>query len=39
MTPGGSIEAKGPQIFLRLDGAFDDLDGIRNTPSPRKGAR
>src|SRR5207247_5326192 len=22
----------GPQIFLRLDGAFDDLDGIRNTP-------
>src|SRR5207237_1283185 len=32
MTPGGSIEAKGPQIFLRLDGAFDDLYGIRNTP-------
>src|SRR5881296_1561197 len=37
MTPGGSIEAKGPQIFLRLDGAFDDLDGIRNTPIAAQG--
>jgi multidrug efflux pump subunit AcrB len=37
MTPGGSIEAKGPQIFVRLDGAFDDLDGIRNTPIAAQG--
>src|SRR6266566_3782738 len=37
MTPGGSIEAKGPQIFLRLEGAFDDLDGIRNTPVAAQG--
>src|SRR5881409_953902 len=37
MTPGGSIEAKGPQIFLRLEGAFNDLDGIRNTPVAAQG--
>src|SRR3989441_9046647 len=37
MTPGGSIEAKGPQIFLRMEGAFDDLDGIRNTPIAAQG--
>src|SRR5438132_2760459 len=37
MTPGGSIEAKGPQIFIRLDGAFDDLEGIRNTPIAAQG--
>src|SRR5256714_543901 len=37
MTPGGSIEAKGPQIFLRLEGAFNDLDGIRNTPIAAQG--
>jgi multidrug efflux pump subunit AcrB len=32
MTPAGSIEAKGPQVFIRLDGAIDDLEAIRNTP-------
>lgn len=32
MTPAGSIEAKGPQIQVRLDGALDDLEKIRNTP-------
>src|SRR5205814_7549527 len=37
LTAGGSIEAKGPQIFMRLDGAFDDLDGIRNTPIAAQG--
>jgi multidrug efflux pump subunit AcrB len=31
MTPAGSIEAKGPQIFIRLDGAIEDLQAIRNT--------
>jgi multidrug efflux pump subunit AcrB len=31
MTPAGSIEAKGPQVFIRLDGAIDDLQTIRNT--------
>ncbi|QFY44275.1 efflux RND transporter permease subunit [Candidatus Methylospira mobilis] len=32
VTPAGSIEAQGPQVFIRLDGAFDDLQKIRDTP-------
>ena len=32
LTSAGSIETKGPQVFLRLDGAFDKLEKIRNTP-------
>ena len=32
LTPAGSIETSGPQVQVRLDGALDDLDKIRNTP-------
>jgi multidrug efflux pump subunit AcrB len=32
MTPAGSIESKGPQVFVRLDGAIDDLQDVRDTP-------
>lgn len=32
LTPAGSIDTSGPQVFLRLDGAFDKLEKIRNTP-------
>jgi multidrug efflux pump subunit AcrB len=32
VTPGGSIETQGPQVQIRLDGALDDLDKIRQTP-------
>src|SRR5215216_2151726 len=32
MTPAGAIEAKGPQVLIRLDGAIDDLQAIRDTP-------
>ena len=32
LTPAGSIETKGPQVFLRVDGAFDTLEKIRQTP-------
>jgi multidrug efflux pump subunit AcrB len=32
LTPAGSIETKGPQVFLRVDGAFDNLEKIRQTP-------
>ncbi|WP_460078195.1 efflux RND transporter permease subunit [Pseudomonas sp. H3_H05] len=32
LTPAGSIEANGPQVFLRVDGAFDKLAKIRDTP-------
>jgi len=37
MTPAGSIEAKGPQVFIRLDGAIDDLQAIRNTAVAAQG--
>lgn len=32
LTPAGSIETDGPQVFLRLDGAFDKMQKIRDTP-------
>ena len=37
MTPAGSIEAKGPQVVIRLDGAIDDLQQIRNTAVAAQG--
>jgi multidrug efflux pump subunit AcrB len=37
LTPAGSIETKGPQIFVRLDGSFDNLDKIRQTPIVAQG--
>jgi multidrug efflux pump subunit AcrB len=32
VTPAGSIEASGPQVLVRLDGALDDLEKIKATP-------
>ncbi|WP_413728562.1 efflux RND transporter permease subunit [Sodalis sp. RH19] len=32
LTPAGSIDTSGPQVFIRLDGAFDKLEKIRKTP-------
>ena len=32
VTPGGSIETQGPQVQIRLDGALNDLEKIRETP-------
>ncbi|HGS7001881.1 TPA: efflux RND transporter permease subunit [Klebsiella variicola subsp. variicola] len=32
LTPAGSIDTRGPQVFIRLDGAFDELEKIRATP-------
>jgi multidrug efflux pump subunit AcrB len=37
VTPAGSIETKGPQIFIRLDGAIDDLQTIRDTAVAAQG--
>ena len=37
LTPAGSIETSGPQVFLRVDGAFDQLDKIRQTPISAQG--
>ncbi|CAI0716359.1 Swarming motility protein SwrC [Serratia ficaria] len=37
LTPAGSIDTKGPQVFIRLDGAFDKLEKIRETPIVAQG--
>jgi len=37
ITPAGAIEAKGPQVLIRLEGAIDDLQKIRNTPVAAQG--
>src|SRR6185312_4482356 len=37
MTPAGSVDAKGPQVFVRIDGAIDDLEAIRTTPVAAQG--
>lgn len=36
LTPAGSIETHGPQVFVRIDGAFDQLEKIRETPIEAK---
>jgi len=37
LTPAGSVETRGPQVFIRLDGAFDELQKIRDTPIVAQG--
>ncbi|AJG23371.1 Cation efflux system protein [Cupriavidus basilensis] len=37
LTAAGSVETKGPQVFIRLDGAFDQLQKIRDTPVVSQG--
>jgi multidrug efflux pump subunit AcrB len=32
VTPAGSIDTQGPQVFIRLDGAFDSVEAIADTP-------
>ena len=32
LTPAGSIDTQGHQVFIRLDGAFNKLEQIRQTP-------
>jgi multidrug efflux pump subunit AcrB len=32
VTPSGSIDTKNQQVYIRLDGAFNDLGKIRDTP-------
>lgn len=32
VTPAGSIDTKGPQVYVRLDGAYDDLQKLVDTP-------
>jgi multidrug efflux pump subunit AcrB len=37
VTPAGSISTRGPEVFIRLDGAFDELQEIRDTPIVARG--
>lgn len=37
LTPAGSIDTKGPQVFIRIEGAFDQLQKIRDTPITAQG--
>ena len=32
VTPSGSIDTQNQQVFIRLDGSFDDVQKIRDTP-------
>lgn len=32
VTPAGSVETSGPEVFVRLDGALNSLEKIRETP-------
>jgi multidrug efflux pump subunit AcrB len=32
VTPAGSVDTDGSQVFVRLDGAYTDVDKIRDTP-------
>ena len=37
LTPAGSVATRGPQVFIRLDGALDALQKIRDTPVVAQG--
>ncbi len=37
LTPSGSVQTKGPEVFIRLDGAFNSLQKIRDTPVVSQG--
>lgn len=37
LTPAGSVETKGSEVFIRVDGEFDNLQTIRETPIVMKG--
>lgn len=32
VTPAGSIDTRGPQVFIRFDGAYDSIQSIADTP-------
>lgn len=32
VTPAGSIDTKGPRVFIRVDGAYDGVQAIADTP-------
>src|SRR5687767_10530944 len=32
VTPAGSVDTRGPQVFIRIEGAYDSVQSIANTP-------
>ncbi len=32
VTPAGSVDTKGPRVFIRVDGAYDSVQAIADTP-------
>jgi len=32
VTPAGSVDTEGPQVFIRIDGAYDSVRAIADTP-------
>src|SRR5439155_25035424 len=32
VTPAGSVDTEGAQVFVRLDGAYTDIDKVRDSP-------
>lgn len=32
LTPAGSIDTKGPQVFIRFDGAYNNIQAVADTP-------
>jgi multidrug efflux pump subunit AcrB len=37
VTPAGSIDTRGPQVFIRIDGAYDSVQAIADTPIVARG--
>jgi multidrug efflux pump subunit AcrB len=37
VTPSGFVEAAGPRVYLRVDGAITDVDSVRSIPLPVPG--
>jgi len=37
VTPAGSIDTRGPRVFIRVDGAYDSVQAIADTPIVAQG--
>jgi multidrug efflux pump subunit AcrB len=37
VTPAGSIDTEGPRVFIRIDGAYDSVQAIADTPIVAQG--
>ncbi|WP_299906184.1 efflux RND transporter permease subunit [uncultured Paracoccus sp.] len=37
VTPAGAIDTKGPRVFIRIDGAYDNVQAIADTPIVAEG--